>query len=178
MKDEMSEVQIEAYKLYCLGATLDNGYKHMSYELIAKELEQKGYAKFNKTTIKRWADRYNFQDKLKMQIATAITPADQYSAEQHAISVEVEKKAVDITRNNFLTADCYDLLEEYVAQVRAFFEKEGYITQEQIKIIKDIASFTGGREDKLLDRLADLGGDKLSPKEVLEQLTTIDVEIE
>ena len=148
------------------------------FQKISEELVELGFAAMNKSTIKRWADRFEFKSHLQIQIQNLIISKENRSPEQQALIVTTEKKAVDITRNNLLTADCYDILEDYVDQVKDFKEEKGYITQDQVKIIKDIGSFTAGREDKLLDRLSDLGGEKLSSQDLLEAHNAIDVEIE
>ncbi len=175
---ELKDIEAAALKLYCDNATIENEYKSMSFQKISTELVNLGFAEMNKSTIKRWADRFKFKEHLQVQIQTLLISQKDKSVEQKALTINITKKAVDITRNNLLTTDCYDILEDYVDQVKDFKATQGYITQDQVKIIKDIGSFTAGREDKLLDRLSDLGGDKLSSKQLLEQFATIEIDIE
>ena len=69
-------------------------------------------------------------------------------------------------------------MELFAKQTADNFDNTGVIKRDDIKIIKDIATFTGGREDKLLDRIANAGADKITSAEMLEQHKTIEMDIE
>jgi len=94
------------------------------------------------------------------------------------VSRDVSIKLVDLERNNRLTADCYELMELFTKQVAQTYDQHGIIKRDDIKIVKDIAVFTGGREDKFLDRLANSGDDVMSSDELKAEFDAIDVEIE
>lgn len=174
---DMTPIQKRALTIYCESATLFNDYKPMTYEQVAKELEKENL-KTSASSIHRWSKKYNFEEYLQFQIQALMIADEDKSHEQKAITLSVKRNLVDITRNNELTADCYELMELFTKQVAENYDTHGSIKRDDIKIIKDIAVFTGGREDKLLDRLAGQGSEKLSSEEIQKEFNEIEVEIE
>lgn len=173
----LTPVQLRALEIYTSSADIHNGYTPLSLEKIAQQLRDEGF-QASSSAIGRWKTKYQFDSHLQAQIQLIIIDDEEKLIERKALSTSVEKKLVDIKRNNELTADCYELMELFTEQVVTHYDEKQYIMRDDIKIIKDIAVFTGGREDKLLDRLADSGGDKISSEQMKEQFEMIDVEIE
>lgn len=174
---EMTQVQKRALQIYCKSANLFNDYKPKTMEEIASQLKEEGY-QASSSSVHRWSKKFQFQEHLNIQVQTALITDEDKKAEHKAITREVKAKLVDVERNNILTADCYELMELFAKQVAENYDKHGVIKRDDIKIIKDIATFTGGREDKMLDRLANSDGETLSSEEIRKSFETIDVEIE
>ena len=174
---EMTPVQKRALTIFCESATIFNDYKPSSYEQISKELEKENL-KASSSSIQRWSKKYNFDEYLQYQIQAVIINDTEEAHKNNALTVSVKKSIVDISRNNELTADCYELMELFTKQVAENYDKHNVIKRDDIKIVKDIAVFTGGREDKLLDRIANQGSEKLSSEDIQKEFNEIDVEIE
>jgi hypothetical protein len=174
---EMTPVQKRALAIFCESATILKDYKPDTFEQISKQLEKEDL-KASSSSIQRWSKKYNFDEYLNFHIQSIMINDKENNNQQKAITVAVKKSIVDITRNNELTADCYELMELFAKQTADNFDNTGVIKRDDIKIIKDIATFTGGREDKLLDRIANAGADKITSAEMLEQHKTIEMDIE
>ncbi len=174
---EMTPIQNRALTIFCESATIDKEYKPDTFEQISKQLEKEDL-KASSSSIQRWSKKYNFSKYLEFHIQAIIMNDTNNSNQKKALSAAVKKSMVDINRNNELTADCYELMELFTKQVADNYDKHQIIKRDDIKIVKDIAIFTGGREDKLLDRIAEAGGDKISSEKMLEQHKLIEMDIE
>ncbi len=174
---EMTPVQKRALVIYCESATILKDYRPDTFEQISKQLESEDI-KASSSSLQRWSKKYKFDEYLQFHIQSIVINDTENKTQQKALSVSVVKSIVDIQRNNELTADCYELMELFAKQTADNYDRTNIIKRDDIKIIKDIATFTGGREDKLLDRIADAGGEKVSSKDILAELDTIDVDIE
>ena len=174
---DMSPLQKRALELYCESATMFTDYKPFTFAKLVEALEKEGL-KASSSSLQRWSKKYNFDEYLKFQIQAVMIADQENPINEKALTVSVEKNLVDIKRNNELTADCYELMELFAKQVADNFDKHQVIKRDDIKIIKDIAVFTGGREDKLLDRIAEKGTEKLSSEEMMKEFDAIDVDIE
>lgn len=174
---DMTPAQIRALKIYTHSANLHNDYKPKSFEQIAQQLKDEGFTA-SSSSVGRWAKKYNFKDHLDIQIDKVYAVDTIKKEKLQTVSRDVQTKLVDLDRNNHLTADCYELMELFTKQVAQTYDEHGIIKRDDIKIVKDIAVFTGGREDKFLDRLANSGDDVISSDELKAEFDEIDVEIE
>jgi hypothetical protein len=172
---EMTPAQARALKLYCSSATLQNDYYPMTFEEIAKKLSEEGL-QGSSSSVQRWSVKFDFKSHLEAQIQLAII--DGGDAKSLALKKIDSKKAVDIVRNNELTSDGYEVLETYVSNVLDRMDKSQAIGLKEIQLVKDIVILTSGREDKLLDRLAGMGGEKLSSEDLKREFASIDMDIE
>lgn len=173
----MSPAQIRALDIYLESATLVRDWKPYSFEEIAKILESEEL-KGSSSSIQRWSKKYKFELLLQNQIKRALASMNDEKVDEKALDNQVRKQLVDIKRNNELTADAYELMELFMAQTMNDYDTTQRISSENIKIVKDIAVFTGGREDKLLDRMANIGEDKLTSEEIKKEHEAVDIEIE
>lgn len=173
----LDEAQKRALEIYISSATIENDYKPLSLAKIAEQLTNEGF-KTSSSALQRWSIKYQFKEHLNTQLQLTIIDDESKTTQERALAKTVEKRLVDINRNNELTADCYELMELFSQQVANNFDTNGTIKRDDIKIIKDIAVFTGGREDKLLDRIANQGDEKITSEELKQQFEDIDVEIE
>lgn len=172
---EMTPAQVRALKLYCSSATIQNGYAPMTFEEIAKELRSEGL-QGSSSSIQRWSVKFDFRAHLEAQIQLAVI--DGGDAKSIALRKIDSTKAVDIIRNNELTANGYEILEIYVNEVLEHHDRTGKISIKDVKVVKDIVVLTSGREDKLLDRLAGIGGEKLSSSDLKKEFDMIDMDME
>jgi hypothetical protein len=173
----MTSAQLTAFNIFCDGATAENDYKPTPFVKIAEKLKEEGLSG-SSSAIQRWSKKFMWQEQLDQQLQLIVLEDDDKSTEQKALSRVVEKRLVDINRNNALTADCYEIMELFVKQTADNYDKNGVIKRDDVKIVKDIAVLTGGREDKLLDRIAQSGGEKLSSEDLKKEFELIDMDIE
>lgn len=174
---EMTPAQSRALKLFCESATIENGYKTDTFEEIATKLRSEGY-QGSSSSVQRWHAKFDFESHLQAQIQLAVIDDKNQTSTTLALRSIDDKKAVDITRNNELTADGYEVLETFMSDVLERLDNKKAISLNEIKLVKDVVILTSGREDKLLDRLASAGTETLSSAEILEQFENIDLDIE
>jgi hypothetical protein len=173
----MNDEQQKALDLYLKSATIENDYKPLTYQQLSEELKKNGITK-GKSTLQRWGATFEFEKRLENKLQTIMIDEDDKTPEQKALSKVYKKDAVTVERNSDLMAMSYDILEKFTEGVIEDIEAKKPVSLDKIKITKDIAVLTAGREDKLLDRLANAGGDTLSSDELKEEFEMIDVEIE
>ncbi len=173
----MTPSQIRAYEIYLEGSKPENDYKPTPFSKIADQLKDEGFTG-SSSAIQRWSKRFMWKEQLDQQLQIIVIDDEDKTTEEKALSSVVKKRLVDINRNNELTADCYEIMELFLQQTTSNYDKNKVITREDVKIVKDIAVLTGGREDKLLDRIADAGGEKLSSDQIMDEFDAIDVDVE
>jgi hypothetical protein len=173
----MTSAQLTAFNIFCDGATPENDYKPTPFVKIAEKLKKDGLAG-SSSAIQRWSKKFMWQEQLDQQLQLMVLEEDDKTTEQKALTRVVKKRLVDINRNNALTADCYEILELFAKQTADNYDKNEVITREDAKVAKDIAVLTSGREDKLLDRIAQSGGEKLSSEDLKKEFKLIDMDIE
>jgi hypothetical protein len=173
----MTPAQARALKIYCESATMNNGYIPKTFEEIANILREEGYHG-SSSSVQRWCTKFDFKSHLTAQIQLAVIEDKDKTLETVALRTIDTKKAVDIIRNNELTSDGYEVLENFVDNVLERLDKKEAVSLKEIQLVKDIVLLTSGREDKLLDRLAGAGNETLSSEEILKEFETIDIDIE
>jgi hypothetical protein len=174
---EMTPVQKRALEIYCESANIYTDYKPMTFTELSEKLEKENMP-VGKSTLQRWSKKFDFKSYLDLHLQQ-ITIADASDKQQRkALSVAVEKKLVDVKRNNELTAGFCEIMEEFIQQVLEDNEKGKRISNDVMKIAITGYGITGGREDKMLDRIANAGADKITSAEMLEQHKAIEIEIE
>ena len=174
---EMTKEQRRAFEIFCEGATPENDYKPTPFLKIESQLKDEGLSG-SSSAIQRWSKTFQFKEMLDTQLQLLVINDEDKTIEERALGATVQKRLVDIRRNNELTADCYTIMELFTKQVREDYEKTKKISIHNIKVVKDIAVLTGGREDKLLDRLANQGGEKISSEDLKKEFNEIEIDIE
>ena len=174
---DMTPLQKRALEIYCNSANIYNDYKAISFQELSEKLE-KEKTPVGKSTLQRWSKKFDFKSYLDFQIQQTMIVDVDSTVQKRAISVAVEKKLVDVQRNGELSADFYEIMENYVNQVKDDFANGKRISAEAMKFAITGATMTTGREDKLLDRIANAGTDKTSSAEMLEQHKLIELDIE
>ncbi|MCK5111045.1 MAG: hypothetical protein KAQ94_05940 [Arcobacteraceae bacterium] len=174
---EMTPPQARALEIYCESATIENEYKPATFKEIEEKLKEEQMQGSN-SAIQRWSKKFNFEGILQAQIQIVVINDEDKTTEHKALDVVVKKKLDALQVNNELTDDCYEIMGLFVKQVVNNYDNTNIIKRDDIKIIKDIATFTGGREDKLLDRIAESGGDKMTSEQQMEEFNDIVLDIE
>jgi len=165
------------FDLYIESATFENGFIPLSFAKIAEKLKEEQYSG-SKASVHRWSKKYKWEEQLhlKRQKAILVAGGDK-DIQEKAISVLDEKTKVDVERNAILIGGSYDVMEGFIEKVKAEMAR-GIYKLDNIKLAKDIAVLVTGREDKMLDRLADMGADRLSSQDLKAEFEAIEVDFE
>ena len=174
---QMTPEQSRALTAYCDSATIFNDYKPKTFEELSKLLKQEGI-QVSSSTLQRWSKQFNWKDHLKVQLQTVMVEDKDKTIQQQALRSMVKSKLVDVKRNGELSAKFYDIMEAYVEQVKEDYENGKRISAETMKFAIAGATMTTGREDKLLDRIANSSGHKVSSDEILKRHQEIVLDIE
>lgn len=169
--------QKRALEIYLESATFENDYKTISCMKIEEKLKDEGFSG-GKSSINRWIKDFDFKSHLELKIQTSFTKDKSIAKTTEALRKSVEKDLVTVERNSKLIANTYSILEEFASHVLHEIKEKKRFTREDIKLVKEIAVLTTGREDKMLDRLALIGSEKISSQELLEEFQNVVIELE
>jgi transposase len=169
--------QKKALEIYLDSAVFENDYKPASCEKIEEKLKEQGFTG-TKSTINRWINKFNFKSHLEFKVQTSFTKDKSLAKTTEALRLSVQKDLVTVERNAQLIADSYSILEAFSAHVLKEIKVNKRFVRDDIKLAKDIAVLVTGREDKMLDRLALIGSEKISSKELLEEFANVIIEVE
>lgn len=176
----MNEIQQQALKIYLEHAEMNNGFEELSDRQLAAKMALAGY-EVGKSTIGRWKVVFGFKEQLSAKIQAAISgdPKLQGMISKSGNDAALQKTVVDLTRNNNLTADCYDILESFVEIKQTQLENGKGLSTADVKLVLQIAALTTGREDRMLDRKAMLtAADLISKEDMLKTFGEIELDVE
>ncbi len=168
--------QIRALEIFVDSATFDNGYKPMSLERIAIQIKSEGL-NASSSSIGRWKKLFYFDKHLELKIDTVMAHDENNDIKAKAFTKATADTIDRFKANGELINDLYVISQCFTDKVKEDIAQNRF-NREDIKLAKDFLLLTTGREDKMLDRLADTGRGKLSSAEMKEQFEMIDVEIE
>lgn len=168
--------EFRALEIFLDSATFENDFRPMSYALISEKLKEEELSG-TKSSVGRWALKYKWDDALNMKRQEAVMALGSKSTKPAALMVLDQQTEVTVKRNSALISDTYDVMEAFIFRVKEDIAR-GVFRREDIKMAKDIAVLVTGREDKMLDRLAGMGGDRLTSEEMKAERDAIDVEFE
>ncbi len=169
--------QQKALDVYLDSATFENGYKPYTYQQLSDKLKEFDI-KVGKSTLQRWASKFNFEKHLENKVQAILVDEADKTPEQKALTRIIKKDLVTVEKNAELISKGYAILEKFLDDTISAFEDGKKVSKDDIKLAKDITLLTTGREDKMLDRLANTGGDTLSSEELKEEFEMIELEIE
>jgi hypothetical protein len=149
----------------------------MSFTELSEKLK-KEKIQVSKSTLQRWSTRFEFKQYLDLHLQQTMIADVGDKKQREALTIGVKKKLVDVQRNNELTAGFCEIMEEFIYQVLNDKANGKRISSDIMKIAITGYGVTGGREDKLLDRISNAGGDKMNSDEILEQHNQIELEME
>lgn len=177
MKYPTQQNQIRALEIYLESATYDNDYKPFSCVKISEQLEEEGLTG-SKSAVNRWINDFEFEAHLEFKIQASFSKDKSLARTTETMRQSVEKDLVTVERNGKLISATYEILERYTENVLENIERTKRFVRDDIKLVKEIAILTTGREDKMLDRLAAIGGDKVSSDRLLQEFNEIEIELE
>jgi hypothetical protein len=169
--------QKRALEIYLESATFENDYKPISCVKIEEKLKDEGFTG-GKSSINRWIKDFDFKSHLELKIQTSFTKDKSIAKTTEALRKTVEKDLVTVERNAKLISETYSILEEFTSHVYKEIKERKRFTREDIKLVKEIAVLTTGREDKMLDRLTLIGSEKVSSQELLKEFNEVIIELE
>ncbi len=169
--------QKRALEIYLESATFENDYKPISCVRIEEKLKEEGFSG-GKSSINRWIKDFDFKSHLEFKIQASFSKDKSIAKTTETLRKSVEKDLVTVERNGKLISDTYEILEEFASHVLNEIKHKNRFTREDIKLIKEIAVLTTGREDKMLDRLALIGNEKISSKDLIEEFNSVIIEVE
>ncbi len=167
---------IRALELFLDSATFENGYKTYSSVKIADILISEGH-QASSSAVGRWRKLYHFDKRLELKINTVMLQDKSVDIKSKAINKATSDTIDRFKVNGELIDDLYAISQAFVDRTKENMANNRF-NREDIKLAKDLLVLTTGREDKMLDRLAGSGDEKLSSSEMKEQFELIDVEIE
>ncbi len=168
--------QIRALEIFLESATFENDYKPMALEKIATQIKSEGLTA-SSSSIGRWKKLFYFDKRLEMKIHTVMLQDESKDIKSKAIT-KATKETIDRFKvNGELIDDLYVIGQCFTDKVKSDIANNRF-NREDIKLAKDFLVLTTGREDKMLDRLANTSEDKLTSEQMRESFEMIDVEIE
>lgn len=177
VKYPINQNQIRALEIYLDNATYENDYKPASCLKIAEQLKNENL-EGSKSSVNRWINEFDFEAHLELKIQASFTQDKSIARTTDNMRKAVEKDLVSVERNGKLIAATYEILEKYTEHVLENIEKTNRFVRDDIKLVKEIAVLTTGREDKMLDRLANIGNDKITSEQLLKEFNDVIIEIE
>ncbi len=173
----MTVNQQKALDVYLDSATFENGYKPYTYKQLSDKLQDFDI-KVGKSTLQRWSSKFSFEKHLEKKVQTILVDEADKTPEQKALAKITRKDLVTVERNAELISKGYAILDNFLDNTLEAIENNKKVSKDDIKLAKDITLMTTGREDKMMDRLANAGGDTLSSEELKEEFEMIELEIE
>jgi hypothetical protein len=171
----MNERDNKILELYLSVAEFDNDFKPMSDRDIAQKVG------VGKSTVERVRKKYNFQEILesKINLSIATDKKSQAIVARSATDSIVQKTVDSLARNAELVDDCYAILKTFTSEVISDMNNGRKVSDNKIKLAKDILQIATGREDKILDRQTQLASAEIISKaDILDRFNTIEVEVE
>ena len=168
--------EARALEIFLESATFENDFRPKSYAQISAQLKDEEFTG-TKSSIGRWAQKYKWDDALEIKRKEAVIASGGDNVTSRALAIIDQKTEVTVKRNSELISDTYEVMEAFVARVKEDIAR-GVFKRDDIKMAKDIAVLVTGREDKMLDRLAGMDGEKIDSDAALKELMAIDVEID
>ncbi len=168
--------QIRALEIYLETATFDNGYKPSSLEKIANLIKSENL-EASSSSIGRWKKLFSFEKHLDLKMQTEYLAKNGDDVKNKAISTATQETVDRFKTNGNLIDDLYIVASCFVDKVKEDIGNNNYI-RDDIKLAKDLLILTTGREDKMLDRLANTPTETVSSDDILKQIAEIEVDIE
>ncbi|ALV24953.1 hypothetical protein CIG2463D_1385 [Campylobacter iguaniorum] len=175
----MNEMQKIAFDSWIESASFENDFKPISEKKLCELMNQKGY-EVGATSIHRWRVKFNWDEMLKTVIATSLSEDTEVKSliSKSALQTSVKNTKVDVARNEHLMAACYEIMELEAMDILAKKRETGKISPDEFDRANKISRLVVDRQDKMLDRLANMPKEIISSAEVLDNLSKVALEIE
>lgn len=179
-REDQKAAQEVARELYIGSATLENDFTPDTEEAIAKKMKFMGYST-GSSSINRWKRAGKWKEQVETIAAAAIATEPKITAivKNSSLETAIENTKVDIKRNDNLIAGAYQIAERETLRLINEINEFGKLrTKEDIELFKFIFSATTARQDKMLDRIAQMPREAITSDEVLSRLANITLDIE
>lgn len=176
---QMSETQQKAFEIYLDSATFETDYKPISEEQLAAKLDALGL-KGSSSSINRWKKDFNWAQALQNKVTLAMSEDKQTRnlLQKSSLETVVKNTKVDLDRNNVLIAASYQILEKEARRIIEKQNEQGYVSKDDMEIVKFFSTLSTARHDKMLDRLALMPPEAVSAQQILSRLNDITIEVE
>ncbi|WP_314988942.1 hypothetical protein [uncultured Campylobacter sp.] len=176
---QMSETQQKAFEIYLDSATFETDYKPISEEQLAAKLDALGL-KGSSSSINRWKKDFNWAQALQNKVTLAMSEDKQTRnlIQKSSLESAVKNTKVDLDRNNVLIAASYQILEKEARRIIEKQNEQGYVSKDDMEIVKFFSTLSTARHDKMLDRLALMPPEAVSAQQILSRLNEITIEVE
>jgi len=176
---QMNETQQKAFEIYLDSATFETDYKPISEEQLAAKLDALGL-KGSSSSINRWKKDFNWAQALQNKVTLAMSEDKQTRnlIQKSSLESAVKNTKVDLDRNNVLIAASYQILEKEARRIIEKQNEQGYVSKDDMEIVKFFSTLSTARHDKMLDRLALMPPEAVSAQQILSRLNEITIEVE
>ena len=176
---QMNETQQKAFEIYLDSATFETDYKPISEEQLAAKLDALGL-KGSSSSINRWKKDFNWAQALQNKVTLAMSEDKQTRnlIQRSSLESAVKNTKVDLDRNNVLIAASYQILEKEARRIIEKQNEQGYVSKDDMEIVKFFSTLSTARHDKMLDRLALMPPEAVSAQQILSRLNDITIEVE
>nr|DAR97774.1 MAG TPA: hypothetical protein [Caudoviricetes sp.] len=176
---QMNETQQKAFEIYLDSATFETDYKPISEEQLASKLDALGL-KGSSSSINRWKKDFNWTQALQNKVTLAMSEDKQTRnlIQKSSLESAVKNTKVDLDRNNVLIAASYQILEKEARRIIEKQNEQGYVSKDDMEIVKFFSTLSTARHDKMLDRLALMPPEAVSAQQILSRLNKITIEVE
>lgn len=175
----MNETQQKAFEIYLDSATFETDYKPISEKQLAAKLDALGL-KGSSSSINRWKKDFNWAQTLQNKVMLAMSEDKQTRnlIQKSSLESAVKNTKVDLDRNNVLIAASYQILEKEARRIIEKQNEQGYVSKDDMEIVKFFSTLSTARHDKMLDRLALMPPEAVSAQQILSRLNEIEIEVE
>lgn len=176
---QMNETQQKAFEIYLDSATFETDYRPISEEQLASKLDALGL-KGSSSSINRWKKDFNWVQALQNKVTLAMSEDKQTRnlIQKSSLESAVKNTKVDLDRNNVLIAASYQILEKEARRIIEKQNEQGYVSKDDMEIVKFFSTLSTARHDKMLDRLALMPPEAVSAQQILSRLNEIEIEVE
>lgn len=177
----MSAQQKRAMDIWLDSATFDNDFKPMTLGMLAKVCDSEGI-KTSSSALGRWKKKFGWDEQLSLKVTAATIDNGEANdlISKTSLAESTKKSQDDFQINNEAKALSYFLVVNDLQLLVERIKAGGKTTREDKKFYLEALKITAGREDALLDRIANslLASNLLSPEEALQALRSTSVELE
>ena len=176
---QMNETQQKAFEIYLDSATFETDYKPISEKQLAAKLDALGL-KGSSSSINRWKKDFNWAQTLQNKVMLAMSEDKQTRnlIQKSSLESAVKNTKVDLDRNNVLIAASYQILEKEARRIIEKQNEQGYVSKDDMEIVKFFSTLSTARHDKMLDRMALMPPEAVSAQQILSRLSEITIEVE
>lgn len=176
----MTLAQQRAQEIFLSTAVLDNNFTPNSEAKIAEALKIEGFDA-SSSGVGRWKKKFGWEKLLKAQVTASIVEDKTAKAiiANSSLDSLVKKTEVDIKQNNRLITASYQVLEyEMTRLLQIVADGKRGLTEDEFDRLYKIARLSTDRYDRMLDRLASMPPELVSPQEIMKRMENMRIQYE